>query len=202
MRQRPVGSRGDDRRERRLCSQLADPRLAGACDLPLGAPGQRPLDGPAVDLVGQVRRGRDPLQLLGLLDGADLLHEVAGGNQLEVFDTASWGTRWRSHAHDGGVFHLDVSPSGRSIVTTGPDGFVRLWSAEDGSLLHAISLGDDYGKAVAFTDDRHVVVGTQEGLVTGLTFDVDELLEIGMSRVTRTLTEQECRTDLQSTQCP
>jgi WD40 repeat protein/class 3 adenylate cyclase len=127
---------------------------------------------------------------------------AAGGNQLEVFDTASWGTRWRSHAHDGGVFHLDVSPSGRSIVTTGPDGFVRLWSAEDGSLLHAISLGDDYGKAVAFTDDRHVVVGTQEGLVTGLTFDVDELLEIGMSRVTRTLTEQECRTYLQSTQCP
>ena len=47
-----------------------------------------------------------------------------------------------------------------------------------------------------------IVFGTQNGLVTGLTFDVDELLRIGLSRVTRTLTDQECRTYLHLDTCP
>jgi WD40 repeat protein len=127
---------------------------------------------------------------------------AAGGSKLEVFDTKSWTPLWEVDAHDGGVFHLDFSPDSRSIVTTGFDGFVRLWDARDGSLLQGISMGEDYGKAVAFTDDRHVVVGTQNGLVAGLTFDVDELLRIGRSRVTRTLTDQECRTYLHLDGCP
>jgi len=127
---------------------------------------------------------------------------AAGGSQLKVFDTKSWTVLWQVDAHNGGVFDLDFSPDGRSIVTTGFDGFVRLWDARDGSLLQTISLGEDYGKAVAFTDDRHVIVGTQNGLVVGLTFDVDELLRIGLSRVTRTLTDQECRTYLHLDTCP
>ncbi len=127
---------------------------------------------------------------------------AAGGSQLKVFDTKSWTVLWQVDAHDGGVFHLDFSPDSRSIVTSGPDGFVRLWDARDGSLLQAISMGEDYGKAVAFTDDRRVVVGTLNGLVAGLTFDVDELVEIGRSRVTRALTDQECRTYLHLDGCP
>jgi WD40 repeat protein/class 3 adenylate cyclase len=127
---------------------------------------------------------------------------AAGGSRLEVFDTRTWTPLWEVDAHNGGVFDLDISPDSRSIVTTGPDGFVRLWDARDGSLLQEISMGDDYGKAVAFTDNRHVVVGTQNGLVAGLTFDVDELIRIGRSRVTRTLTEQECRTYLHLDACP
>jgi WD40 repeat protein len=127
---------------------------------------------------------------------------AAGGSRLEVFDTETWTVRWTADAHDGGVFHLDFSPDGRSIVTTGPDGSVRLWDARDGGLLQAVSMGEDYGKAVAFTDDRHVVVGTQNGLVAGLTFDVDELVQIGRDRVSRTLTDQECRTYLHLSACP
>jgi WD40 repeat protein len=127
---------------------------------------------------------------------------ATGGSQLKVFDTKGWTVLWQVDAHDGGVFHLDFSPNSRSIVTTGPDGFVRLWDARDGSLLQAISMGEDYGKAIAFTDDRHVVVGTLNGLVAGLTFDIDELVRIGRSRVTRTLTDQECRTYLHLDTCP
>jgi WD40 repeat protein len=127
---------------------------------------------------------------------------ATGGSQLKVFDTKSWTVLWQVDAHDGGVFHLDFSPNSQSIVTTGPDGFVRQWDARDGSLLQAISMGEDYGKAVAFTDDRHVVVGTLNGLVAGLTFDIDELVRIGRSRVTRTLTDQECRTYLHLDTCP
>jgi WD40 repeat protein len=137
---------------------------------------------------------------LGFSPDGSLL--AAGGSRLEVFDTKSWTELWQVDAHDGGVFHLDFSPDSRSIVTTGPDGFVRLWDARDGSLLQAVSMGEDYGKAVAFTDDRRVVVGTLNGLVAGLTFDIDELVQIGRTRVTRILTDQECRTYLHLDACP
>jgi WD40 repeat protein len=127
---------------------------------------------------------------------------AAGGARLAVFDTTSWAVLWQVDAHDGGVFHLDFSPDGRSIVTTGSDGFIRLWDTRDGRLLQVIPMGEDWAKAVAFTDDRRVVVGTLNGLVAGLTFDVDELVQIGRSRVTRTLTDQECRTYLHLDTCP
>jgi hypothetical protein len=45
-------------------------------------------------------------------------------------------------------------------------------------------------------------VGTLNGLVASLTFDVDELVRIGRSRVTRSLTAQECRTYLHLNRCP
>jgi WD40 repeat protein/class 3 adenylate cyclase len=127
---------------------------------------------------------------------------AAGGARLAVFESSSWSVVWEVDAHDGGAFHLDFSPDGRTIVTTGSDGFLRLWDARDGSLLQVIPMGEDWAKAVAFTDDRHVVVGTLSGLVAGLTFDVDELVQIGRSRVTRTLTDQECRTYLHLDTCP
>ena len=127
---------------------------------------------------------------------------ATGGRSLAVYDTRNWSPLWQSDAHDGGVLHLDFSPDGQFIVTTGSDGFVRLWNAADGTRLQEISLGDDWAKAVAFTDDHHVVIGTFSGLVAGLTFDVNELLEIGRSRLTRTLTEQECQTYLHLDACP
>ena len=127
---------------------------------------------------------------------------AAGGRILAVFDTRNWRALWEADAHDGGVFHLDFSPDGGSIVTTGSDGFVRLWNAGDGRLLQEISLGEDWAKAVAFADDRHILIGTSSGLVASLTLDVDELVEIGRSRVTRTLTEQECQTYLHLDTCP
>jgi WD40 repeat protein/class 3 adenylate cyclase len=157
------------------------------------------LDGSTITEFPFAPPSTSPGQIAFSPDGSLL---VAGGRRLEVIDTKTWAPLWRVDAHDGGVFHLDVSPDSRFIVTTGVDGFVRLWDARDGSLLQAISLGQDYAKAVAFTDNHHVVIGTLNGLVAGLTFDVDELLRIGASRVTRTLTPLECRTYLHLDACP
>jgi WD40 repeat protein len=168
---------------------LEDPRRVTIVGLDGSVLAEFPLEGPAVG-AGHIAFSPDGSLLAG------------GGAQLKVFDTKGRTLLWQVDAHDGGVFHLDVSPDSRSIVTTGTDGFVRLWDARDGSLLQAISMGEDYGKAVAFTDNRHVVVGTVNGLVAGLTFDIDELIRIGRSRVTRTLTDQECRTYLHLDRCP
>ncbi len=132
--------------------------------------------------------------------GGSLL--AVGEPRLTMYRTEDWEVMWEVDAHDGGVPHLGFSPDGTALVTTGPDGFVRLWSATDGNLLQVVPLGDDWAKAVAFVNERHVLIGTSNGLVVGLTFDVDELVEIGRSRVTRSLTDQECRTYLRIDECP
>ena len=57
---------------------------AGASDVALGAPGEAPLQRPFVNIVGELRRGCDPLDLLGLFDDAELLDQVSGGEELDV----------------------------------------------------------------------------------------------------------------------
>ena len=73
----------DDRRKGWLGAELADPRLTGARDLPLGPPGEAALDRPAKDTVGELGGGDHPLDLLGLLHGAELLHEIARRNEID-----------------------------------------------------------------------------------------------------------------------
>ncbi len=84
MRKRPVGAGCDDRREGRLGAELAEPGLGGSGHIALGAPGEAALERPAVDVVGELGGGGDPLELLGLLHSAKLLDQVTGGNELDA----------------------------------------------------------------------------------------------------------------------
>jgi WD40 repeat protein len=122
---------------------------------------------------------------------------AVGADRLTVYDTSDWNPMWEpADAHDGGVGELDFSPNGQNIVTTGRDGFVRVWEAASGGLRHTIPLGDDFGKGVGFVDDTHIVVGTQNGLIATFTIDIEELARIARDRLTREMSEQECMTYL------
>ncbi|HUG32365.1 MAG TPA: BTAD domain-containing putative transcriptional regulator [Acidimicrobiia bacterium] len=132
-------------------------------------------------------------------DGRHLATSVAEGNRLRVYDTETWGF-WEVDAHPD-FQDLDVSPNGEQIVTVGTEGSLKVWDVSERSLAHEIDLGSDFAKAVAFVDDQHVAIGTQEGLVAVLTLDPRELMDIARSRVSRSLTEQECQTYLHGS-CP
>ena len=69
-----------------------------------------------------------------------------------LFTADSWGglraTRYaddppepvwnREHAHDGWIYWLALSADGKRIATAGRDRRARVWSAEDGKLLHEL----------------------------------------------------------------
>jgi DNA-binding SARP family transcriptional activator/WD40 repeat protein len=122
---------------------------------------------------------------------------AAAVDRLALYDTETWDTVWDPvEAHDGGVGEIDFSPDGTKLMTIGRDGFVKVWSTSSGELLHTIPLGDDFAKGAAFVDDEHIAIGTQNGLLAVLTVDIEELVEIARSRLTRQLTDQECVTYL------
>ena len=83
VRQGAVGAGGDDRRERGVAAELADPRFGGAGDVALAAPGEAALDAPQPDRVGELRGLLDRPQLLLVLDPAQRLDGTAGGHRLD-----------------------------------------------------------------------------------------------------------------------
>lgn len=101
-------------------------------------------------------------------------------------------------AHNGGINQLDISRDGTLVASAGLDGFVRVWDIATRTLVHQIPVAND-GSAlggVAFMDDggRLSVTSQGTGEVHLVTTDVEELLDIARSRVTRSFTATECDT--------
>jgi WD40 repeat protein len=132
-------------------------------------------------------------------DGRLLAVGTADGRLL-VYDLADWSS-WEVEAHRD-LFELAVSPNSRLVVTAGSGGLIKVWDVIERRLVNEIGLGYDFAKGLAFVDDQHLAIGTQQGLVAVLTLDLDELVDIARSRVSRTFTDQECQTYLQVESCP
>ena len=96
-------------------------------------------------------------------------------------------------AHDGSMRQIVPTSDGEGFVTVGQDGFIRVWRTADGLLLHEIPTGGLIAGVELSDDERHVIVQMADGRVIAWTFDVDELLAIAASRLTRGFTAAECR---------
>ena len=97
--------------------------------------------------------------------------EVQPGGQ-RVFSADSWGRLqavdaitdqptvvWHhEQAHHGWIRSLAVSADGQAVVTAGRDDAVRVWSADDGSLLHELSDHPSEVFAVAIHPDKQTLV--------------------------------------------
>ena len=105
---------------------------------------QRPWEWSTVlgEPVAQVSWSPDgSLVAAGLLDGRLVLLNVTDGSQ---------AGEWR--AHEDGLFRASFSNSAPLIVTSGQDGFVRIWSP-DGAKLAEISGGSSWAEQVAWSPD-------------------------------------------------
>ena len=66
-----------------------------------------------------------------------------------------------------------------------------------------VSEGGVYGVALSPSDNgSHLALASSDGVVRILTLQIDELLALAQSRVTRSLTSVECKKYLHVEQCP
>ncbi len=100
-----------------------------------------------------------------------IVGDAAGG--VYAFEGTSGTIRWSQPGiHDGGLLALNIQPGGDRFATSGQDGRVLIWSAEDGQVLKVIDFGNGWVENVAWALDgqwlaaslsRRVYVYDQDG---------------------------------------
>jgi len=87
---------------------------------------------------------------------------------------------------------LTLRGHGERIVTASVDNTAKIWDAKTGQELFTLTGHDDVVRSAAYSPDgRRIVTADGDGAVQIYTTDMDELLEIAKSRVTRQLTVEE-----------
>ena len=157
----------------------------------------------------------DTLERRGELRGhTDLIQDVAFAPAGQVV-TASWdGTAkvWdlASHrelatlrGHTGPLLGVAVSPDGTLVATASLDGTAKLWDLATGRDKLTLFGHDGPVNTVAFSPDgRFLATGSGDGTVALHLLPIDELRDLARERVTRTLTDEECRQYLHVGKCP
>lgn len=136
------------------------------------------------------------------LDGDRLVTADLRGTP-QVWDLATGEVVMRLVGHDDANNHVVWSSDGSRIVSGGQDGTVRIWDAATGDRIHEFDFGREGAITVALSpDSRWLAAGHDSRGVRVWSLDVDEVAEIARSRLTRTLTTQECREYLDLESCP
>lgn len=87
-----------------------------------------------------------------------------------------------------------LSPDGAFLATALGGGELAVWDVDDAALLYAVSWGEQLANEPEFSaDGARLLVSTLRGVAYEVALDLDDLLRIARSRLTRALTDQECR---------
>ena len=116
-----------------------------------------------------------------------------------VWDAATGKLLLTLSGHTGVIVTARFSPDGTRIATASLDGTNRVWDLATGQEL--ISLEGAFTFDVEFAPDgKRLMVGGLDLQVFAMT--IDELVQIAQSRLTRSLTTEECQKYLHMGQCP
>ena len=121
----------------------------------------------------------------------------------KVWDTVSGEAIHTLTGHAGIVWDIAFSLDGTRLATVGFDNTTRLWDSSTGQEL-LILTGHELGTAgVAFSPDgAHLAVSGGDGTVRIYVLPIEDLMTLARMRVTRSLTDEECRQYLHLDQCP
>ena len=102
----------------------------------------------------------------------------------------------------GDVIDFAFVLDGTRIATSSSDGTVRLWDSGNLEPLVTFASDAERGKLGLNQDGTRLAYPADDGTIRVLALDIDDLLALARSRLTRSWTEDECRSYLHLDRCP
>jgi WD40 repeat protein len=125
-------------------------------------------------------------------DGVITLWDLNSGNKIRTLT-----------GHAGLVNRLAFSKDGTRLASAGFDRLAKVWDVATGEELASLygNTGNVFG--VSFSPDgNYLATAGADGTVRTYILRLDDLIDLARSRVTRSLTDDECRTFLHLDSCP
>lgn len=125
-------------------------------------------------------------------DGVITLWDVITGNKLRTLT-----------GHAGLVNRLAFSKDGTRLASSSFDRLAKVWDVSTGEELASLygNTGNVFGVSFSPDGNRLATAGA-DGTVRTYTLRLNDLVDLARSRVTRSLTDEECRTFLHMDFCP
>jgi WD40 repeat protein/uncharacterized membrane protein len=148
---------------------------------------------PAVGGLGTIEITPDGKSVVGAtIDGFVTIWDAETWEEIEVF-----------LAHTGGSWDSALSADGSRLVTAGFEGSAKVWELPGWEPVATLYGHQGNVTEVEISPDGKIVYsGSWDGLMRGFLLEVDELVELAESRLTRAFTEEECQTYLHLDRCP
>lgn len=117
-----------------------------------------------------------------------------GASNVTILDTATWDVSRTLQSTSEDVWDVAFSPDGKVFAAAYADGAIQIWDPHDGLPLYSLPGHDGPAADLDWTADgtRLISVGL-DGAIRGFAIDPAELVDLARARVTRALTDQECR---------
>jgi WD40 repeat protein/DNA-binding SARP family transcriptional activator len=184
-----------------------DGRLLAAGGMDTGIVGE-PGDGGII--VWDLESGERVHELLGHIqqvkktifspDGAQLFTTSWDGTA-RLWDMTTGETLFVLDGHTGPVWNASLSPDGSIAATGAADGRVILWDLTKGTALMTLAQSGGNVGGIDFSPDGTRLLVSIERVYEYL-LSLDDLTELARSRLTRDLTDEECRQYLHLDACP
>ena len=144
------------------------------------------------EIYGVVLSPDGKLLAIGNQDGVVTLWDVNSGQKLHTMS-----------GHAGLVVRLTFSKDGTQLASASFDRLAKVWDVDTGE--EVISLYGNTGNVfgVSFSPDgNHLATAGADGTIRTYELQLDALVDIAYSRITRLLTDDECRKYLHLNSCP
>ena len=120
---------------------------------------------------------------------------------VKVWDLETGEELYTLSGHGASVWGIAFSPDGKLIATGGNDQALRLWDAMTGEELLTLPIPGPSFQLFFTPDQTRLVVQTPDATHVYLP-QIEDLLALAKSRVSRTLTIEECQKYLHVAACP